>query len=180
MEVSRLQLNAIMPHCPVLRAVRLLPHLNEAMAEFGINTPVRAAAFLAQIAHESSELRHFEELASGEKYEGRVDLGNVQPGDGRRYKGRGPIQLTGRANYRKAGAALEMDLEADPRRASDADVGFRVAGWFWDTHDLNELADLNTGEAFDRITRRINGGLNHKFKRDAFHRTARQVLGVDP
>ncbi len=169
MIVTEAQLRGVMPRCPRLRAAGLLPHLNQALAEFAVNTPNRIAAFLAQIAHESGELRYFEELASGEAYEGRADLGNVQHGDGVRFKGRGPIQITGRSNYRKAGAALRLDLERDPRRASDADVGFRIAGWYWKAHGLNDLADLN---AFDTITRRINGGLNGKAQRDAYYTRA--------
>lgn len=165
----------IMPRLPVLRAAGLFPHLAAALAEFEINTPKRLAAFLAQLAHESVELRHFEELADGKAYEHRVDLGNTQPGDGPRFKGRGPIQLTGRANYRRAGASIGIDLEKDPRRASDADVGFRVAGWYWKTHGLNLLADAGK---FDAITRAINGGTNGKVERDAYHAKACEVLGA--
>jgi predicted chitinase len=167
------QLLSIMPRCPRIRAVGLFPHLEQACAEFEINTPKRLAAFLAQLAHESAEFRHFEELASGAAYEGRNDLGNTEPGDGKRYKGRGPIQLTGRANYREYGASLGIDLERNPRRASDADVGFRVAGAYWRKHGLNALADAG---AFDRITRRINGGLNGKAQRDAYYERAIKVL----
>ncbi len=169
------QLLEIIPRCPRLRAAGLLPYLELACAEFEINTPKRLAAFLAQLAHESASFRHFEELATGDAYEGRADLGNTEPGDGRRFKGRGPIQLTGRTNYRKAGAALGLDLERNPRRASDADVGFRVAGWFWKSRGLNALADAGL---FDTITKRINGGYNGKPERDAFHATARRVLGA--
>jgi len=170
------QLLAIMPRCPRLRAEQLLPHFHAACAEFEINTPRRVAAFIAQLALESAEWRHFEELASGDAYEGRKDLGNTQSGDGKRYKGRGPIQLTGRANYRLAGAALGLDLEGNPRRASDADVGFRVAGWYWQTRGLNALADAGPAR-FDEITRKINGGLNGKAQRDRYYASACKVLG---
>ena len=68
------------------------------MEKYQITTPLRRAAFLAQLAHESGELKYMEEIASGEAYEGRKELGNTAPGDGKRYKGRGPIQLTGRFN----------------------------------------------------------------------------------
>ncbi|AKJ03288.1 putative chitinase [Archangium gephyra] len=172
--LSMAQLCTIMPRLKPDKAAQYLPFLNAAMNEAEINTSLRRAAFLAQLAHESAQLRFFEELASGEAYEGRRDLGNTQKGDGVRYKGRGPIQLTGRNNYRKAGLALGLDLEGFPQRAADPDVGFRVAGWFWKSNGLNPLADAG---CFDAITRRINGGYNGKADRDAHYRGALQVLG---
>jgi putative chitinase len=143
------------------------------MAEASINNRMRQAAFIAQLAHESGELRYFEEIASGAQYEGRTDLGNTQPGDGRRYKGRGPIQLTGRSNYRAAGAALGIDLERYPERAADLDVGFRVAAWFWTSRGLNGLADAGD---FRGITKRINGGYNGLSAREAYYHRALSVL----
>lgn len=170
-------LAAIMPNAPTMRLASYLPHLVAAMTEFEINTPLRRAAFLAQLAHESGELRYMEEIADGSAYEGRKDLGNLQPGDGKRFKGRGPIQLTGRMNYRAAGKALGLDLEGDPARAAAPDVGFRVAGWFWrDYKGLNSFADGGP-LAFDAITKRINGGHNGKAQRDAYYARARKVLG---
>lgn len=133
------------------------PRAEQAMLERKITTPTRARMFLAQVLHESLALRFFEEIASGAKYEGRLDLGNTQPGDGRRYKGRGPIQLTGRANYRSFGRALGLPLEEQPQLASRHDVGWRIAGLYWQQRGLNELADV---EDFVTITKRINGGLN--------------------
>jgi predicted chitinase/peptidoglycan hydrolase-like protein with peptidoglycan-binding domain len=172
--VSADQLRAIMPTLSQSKADAYLPHLNNAMSEAGINTPERQSAFLAQLGHESGDLRYMEEIASGRKYEGRKDLGNVNAGDGMRYKGRGPIQLTGRANYRAAGEALGLDLENNPQRAADPDVGFRTAAWFWNSRKLNSFAD--SGD-FDAITKRINGGFNGKLDRDARYAEARQVLG---
>ena len=171
--LSLAQLCALMPRLKKDKAAQYLPLLNAAMAEVEINTPRRQAAFLAQLAHESGELRYMEELATGEAYEGRKDLGNTQKGDGARYKGRGPIQLTGRNNYRKAGQALGVDLEGNPQRAADPDMGFRVACWFWKTNGLNALVDAGN---FDAITRRINGGYNGKADRDARYQRALQVL----
>lgn len=147
--------------------------LNTAMVEFEINTPLRVAAFLAQLGHESGELRWFEEFASGMAYEGRADLGNNSPGDGQRYKGRGPIQLTGKANYIKAGKALGLDLVNNPHLAATTGIGFRIAGWFWKTKGLNELADKKD---FDTITKRINGGFNGKKHRDELYLLAQQAL----
>ena len=173
--VSLQQLQGIMPNLSAAKAQAYLPHLNRAMAEAGITTPKRQAAFLAQLAHESGELKYFEELASGAAYEGRSDLGNTQPGDGVRYKGRGPIQLTGRANYRAAGRALGLDLEGNPALAATPEVGFRVAAWYWGSRNLNAQADAGN---FDAITRAINGGYNGKAARDAYYARARQVLGA--
>lgn len=164
-----------MPHLPNDRAATFLKPLNDAMHEFDVTTPRRQAAFLAQIAHESGELKYMEEIASGEAYEGRTSLGNTEPGDGKRYKGRGPIQLTGRNNYRKAGTALHLDLEGKPELAAKPDVGCRVAGWFWKTHGLNELADKGD---FLQITRRVNGGTHGLARREEFYKRARDVLGV--
>ena len=114
-----------------------------------------------------------EEIASGAAYEGRKDLGNTQPGDGKRYKGRGPIQLTGRANYQKFGDLLGLDLINNPTIAATKEVGFRIAGLFWQSHGLNELADQ---QQFETITRRINGGLNGQADRVMYYERAKKVL----
>jgi predicted chitinase len=169
------QLLAIMPHLPVQKAKLFLGPLNRAMAQHEINTPRRRAAFLAQLAHESGELRYMEELASGEAYEGRASLGNIQPGDGKRYKGRGPIQLTGRFNYRKAGEALGIDLEDHPEKATDPETGCRIAGWFWNTRRLNPLAD--SGD-FKQITKIINGGYHGQVQREHYYQKAKEVFGL--
>jgi putative chitinase len=145
--------------------------------EFEINTRAREAAFLAQIAQESGELRYTRELASGAAYEGRADLGNTQPGDGVRYKGRGLIQVTGRANYAECGKALALDLINCPELLEVLPAAARSAGWFWKSRGLNELADVDD---FDRITRRINGGLTHIDERRVYWRRAKRILGIDP
>jgi predicted chitinase len=173
--VTAKQLYAVMPHCPELKLDAHLPFLNDAMDRYEIDTPKRQAAFIAQLAHESGELRYWEEIASGDAYEGRHDLGNYQPGDGRRFKGRGPIQITGRANYRAAGNAIGTDLEQHPERASHADVGFLIAGWYWQSRGLNKLADAGDLEG---VTRKINGGLNGLAQRRAYYVRALEALGV--
>ncbi len=167
------QLHRIMPSLPMSKARAYLPLLNRAMAEAKINTRQRKAMFLAQLAHESVQLRYFEEIASGAAYEGRRDLGNVHPGDGVRYKGRGPIQLTGRSNYRAAGRALHLPLEAKPKMAAQPAVGFRTAAWFWTSRGLNRLADQGN---FREVTRRINGGFNGLSSRLAYYRRALAAL----
>lgn len=139
---------------PAARARAEAPRAESAMIEFGITTDRRAEFFIAEVLHESVLLAYFEEIADGSDYEGRRDLGNVRPGDGHRYKGRGPIQLTGRANYRLAGHALGLSLEAHPELAARHDVGWRIAGWYWKTRGLNAVADRND---FTRCTLLING-----------------------
>lgn len=157
------------------RAAQFHPHLVAAMAEYGINTPLQQAAFLAQIAHESGSLRYVREIASGEAYEGRKDLGNTQPGDGKRYKGRGLIQVTGRANYRQCSQALFSDdrLLDTPSLLEEPAEACRSAAWFWHSRNLNALAD--TG-AFRAITRVINGGYNGYADRLAYYDRAKTIL----
>jgi putative chitinase len=144
------------------------PLLVEMLARYRIDTPLRIAHFFAQIAHESGCLRYSEELASGAAYEGRRDLGNLHAGDGPRFKGRGLIQLTGRANYRQYGQACQRDFEHhdDPALLGrDLALAVDVAGWFWNRHALNGLADRDD---LLGITRRINGGLNGLEQRAAY------------
>nr|WP_224243534.1 glycoside hydrolase family 19 protein [Hyalangium gracile] len=167
------QLRKIMPSLSQAKAEQYLPHINAAMQEAGITTKKQQAAFLAQLGHESGGLRYMEEIASGAAYEGRRDLGNTQPGDGTRFKGRGPIQLTGRANYRAAGKALGLDLENNPRLAADPSVGFRTAAWFWNSRNLNSLAEAGN---FREVTRRINGGYNGLADREAYYQRALNAL----
>lgn len=170
------ELKQIMPNCAAAKRTDYLPFIQQAMQEFEITSYLREAAFLAQLAHESGELRYMEEIASGSAYEGRKDLGNTQPGDGKRYKGRGPIQLTGRANYQKYGDLLGLDLINNPTVAATKEVGFRIAGQFWKLNGLNELADQ---QDFKQITKRINGGYNGLDDRTMYYNRAKQVLNKD-
>jgi putative chitinase len=169
-----------MPTLRADKAVAYLPHLIVAAQRYNINTPARVAAWLGQLAHESGGLHYWEEIASGAAYEGRVDLGNTHPGDGKRYKGRGPIQITGLANYKKAGAELEIDLINHPEQAASVPTGCLIAAWYWADKRLNQLADEDTEDAYRRITRRINGGYNGWQDRLTYWRRARQALGMVP
>lgn len=127
-------------------------------AAFGLlENTLRLAHFMAQLLHESGSFRYMEEIASGADYENRRDLGNTQPGDGKRFKGRGPIQITGRANYRDFGDAIGVDLIATPERASEPYIGLHLALAYWRSRNLNRLADADDVVG---ITRRINGGTN--------------------
>lgn len=166
------QLLAIMPFARKRIGTFLAP-LNAAMAEFSIDTRARQASFIAQVGHESGQLAYLRELASGDAYEGRRDLGNTRPGDGRRYRGRGLIQVTGRANYAACGAALGLDLVASPELLEQPVNACRSAGWFWKTHGLNELADAGDQVL---VTRRVNGGTNGLAERLALFGAAKRVL----
>jgi putative chitinase len=104
----------------------------------------------------------------------RPAMGNMRPGDGWRFRGRGPIQITGRINYATYGDAIKVPLELQPERVLEPAVGFRVAGSYWETHGCNALADEQDVE---QITRRINGGLNGFDDRVARWNLASQVLG---
>lgn len=150
-----------------------LEHLNDALVE-GCLYGDRKAMFLAQLSHESAGLKYFEEIASGAAYEGRKDLGNTEIGDGKRYKGRGPIQLTGRSNYRRYGALLKTPLEAIPSVAAQAHVGFRVAVMYWTDKALNSWADAGD---YRRITKLINGGYNGLEDRNRRLKRIRNILG---
>lgn len=132
------------------------------LPQYGIDdTPARICNFVGQAAHESGNFRFMREIwgptPTQLRYEGRADLGNVLAGDGRRYMGRGIFQLTGRANYRTIGKAIGVDLENNPTLAETPDIAVRTACEFWKSRGLSAMADA--GEE-DRITRRINGGVN--------------------
>jgi putative chitinase len=150
------------------------PVLNSILAQYAIDTDIRTAHFLAQICHESAGFRAAEEFASGSAYEGRKDLGNTQPGDGRRYKGRGLIQLTGRANYAEYGETLGLDLLNNPEIACQPITSLRIACEYWKRRGLNKFADQDDIET---ITRRINGGLNGLNDRKAYLTKAKAVFG---
>ena len=161
---------------PYAKNVQLIAGpLNDACYTFGISdTPIREAMFIAQVAHESGSFRYTQEIASGEAYEGRTDLGNVERGDGVRFKGRGYIQITGRANYKACGDALGLDLIEHPQLLEDIPNACRSAAWFWYVKGLNELADKGD---FLAITKKINGGTTGWKERMAFLNRAKQVLG---
>lgn len=170
------ELRQIMPNCAAAKRADYLPFIQQAMAEFDITSYLRETAFLAQLAHESGELRYMEEIASGAAYEGRANLGNTQPGDGKRFKGRGPIQLTGRANYKRYGDLLGLDLVNNPTIAATKEVGFRIAGQYWKLNGLNELADQ---QQFKAITKKINGGYNGLDDRIKYYERAKKVMSSD-
>lgn len=174
--VTSAELRQIMPlHSPE-RAAEIAAALEAPMVHAELTTSVRQAAFLSQVAVESHELEWLTELSSGEQYENRADLGNTQAGDGPRFKGRGALQITGRANYRAAGQALDIDLENNPELAARLDVACMTAGWYWTNRRLNRFADEGN---LAEITRRIRGALgpdSHQAEREAYFAKALQVL----
>jgi putative chitinase len=166
------------------RATTFLPFLEDAMHEFDINTPQRQAAFLAQVAHESGSLHFLVELwgptPSQARYETRYDLGNIAPGDGYKYRGRGLIQLTGRGNYKCAGDALGADLISQPERLGEPALACRSAAWFWKTHGCNEIADEGDFEGVSKVinrgNRRSQYPANGYAERLGFWEKAKEVL----
>jgi putative chitinase len=161
--------------CQIAKATQWVSHINHAMEKFGIDTPMRHAHFLAQIGHESGRLRYVRELASGKAYEGRKDLGNTQPGDGVKYKGRGLIQITGRANYQSLSDSLGVDFVKVPEFLEKPEHAAMSAAWFWHTRKLNDLADQ---DLLTRVTKKVNGGLNGLEDRRAILEIAKQELGA--
>lgn len=190
-EIDEAVLRQIMPLAGDLSA--WIPALAEAMPRFAIDNDYRAAAFLAQTAHESGQFKRLSEnlnysakglcatwpkrfpsLAFAQRYErqpqkianyvyaNRLGNGSEASGDGWRYRGRGLIQLTGRANYRATAQAIGQPLEQEPELLQQAEVAALSAAQFWQSRGLNELADDrnddDNDEDFVQITRIINGG----------------------
>jgi putative chitinase len=153
----------------------LAPVIQSTFAHYQIDSRLRVAHFLAQVAHESDGFCTCEEYASGRAYEGRKDLGNTRPGDGVRFKGRGLIQLTGRANYEKYGKRIDVDLIADPERAAEPATSLVLACEYWTATrgGLNQYADRDD---ILTITRAINGGTNGLDDRRKYLARAKQAL----
>jgi putative chitinase len=167
------------------RCGEYLPHLAIHAPAYSIDTPVRLAAFLGQVMHESAEFRYVRELGSN-NYLAKYDTGTLAKrlgntpaadGDGQRFRGRGLIQITGATNYRSCGDALGVDLCSHPELLESAEFAVQSACWFWWDKGLNLWADIND---FRTITRKINGGYNGYKDRDAYWRRARNALGLAP
>ncbi|WP_323828897.1 glycoside hydrolase family 19 protein [Pseudomonas sichuanensis] len=182
MTVTLKQLQHILPNAGTQAGV-FLPVLNAAMVKWGIVTPLRKRAFLAQVGHESGQLRYVRELGN-DQYLAKYDTGKLAArlgntpeadGDGQKYRGRGLVQVTGRDNYKRCGEALGLDLLARPELLERPEHAADSAGWFWQQAGLNSLADKGPS-AFEAITRRINGGLNGQDDRLAIYKRAEQVL----
>ena len=143
------------------------------LESYDITNRLRIAHFLGQTCEESAGYRTTEEFASGKEYEGRADLGNTQKGDGPRYKGRGLLQLTGRANYVDYGKALGVDLVNNPTLAAQPALSLKIACEYWKRHNINADCDRDDVQA---VTRKVNGGLNGLSDRIAFTQKAKAAV----
>jgi putative chitinase len=182
MPITQQQLLQILPSAGKQAGV-FASALTLAMDKYQINTRLRMAAFIAQVGHESGQFRYVRELG-GDQYLSKYDTGTLAKrlgntpeadGDGQKYRGRGLIQITGRDNYLACSKALLGDdrLLRTPELLEQAEWACKSAAWFWNSRNLNALADNGS---FEQITRRINGGLNGMAERLAFYTTALKVL----
>lgn len=148
-------------------ALQLAPFLATRLPAFAIDTPRRVFHFLAQGCKETDHFKTLKEYGGPtyfKRYDGRADLGNNQPGDGARFPGRGLLQTTGRANYTALAAATGLDCVNHPELLEDPEHAVEAAVRFWDFKGLNAIADSDN---LQRVTRRVNGGLNGLAERQA-------------
>lgn len=173
---SKEKLSVVMPRALPAKIDLYYDPLVTGMKKYDITSNLRMAHFISQIAHETASFLYAEEIASGAAYEGRSDLGNTQPGDGKRYKGRGLIQLTGRANYAAYSKDSGVDYVAKPELvATDPFVGVDVACWYWNKRGISKFADQDDVKA---VTKAINGGYNGLDDRIQYLVRAKGVLGI--
>jgi putative chitinase len=170
------KLAVVLPRAMPSSIDKFFDPLVQGMTRYGITSDLQMAHFIAQIGHESASFLYMSEIADGSAYEGRKDLGNTQPGDGRRFKGRGLIQLTGRANYEKYSKYTGIDYVENPERlATDPFACVDAACWFWKDRGVDRLAELDDAKA---VTKRINGGYNGLDDRLSNLFRAKAVLGL--
>ena len=180
MQITNDQLKKIYPLSKEENRQKYLGWLNHYAEIYGINTFERWCAFLAQIGHESVQLKYVEEIASGEAYEGRLNLGNVHKGDGKKYKGRGLIHVTGRGNYTAfekwiIDVPIGCDFLESPELLKEPQYAVLSAFWFWSVNLLNRFCTLKEDD-FITLTKRINGGLNGYTDRYNIWKRAMEVL----
>jgi len=182
MPITAQQLLQILPNSGKQAGV-FASALTLAMDKYQINTRLRMAAFIAQVGHESGQFRYVKELG-GDQYLSKYDTGTLSKrlgntpeadGDGQKYRGRGLIQITGRDNYLACSKALFGDnrLLSTPELLEQAEWAAKSAAWFWNSRNLNALADAGD---FVGLTRRINGGTNGLAERQEFYQRALKVL----
>ncbi|PSB27473.1 glycoside hydrolase family 19 protein [Chlorogloea sp. CCALA 695] len=151
-----------------------LNDLNSCLERFHINTPPRMRHFMSQIAHESGGLKWLKEIASGDGYENRLDLGNTFAGDGRRFKGGGALQVTGRANYQALCNYLKNPRVMEGCSYVSHVLPFTASGHWWMRNHMNSLCDL--GATVEKITRKVNGGYNGLDDRKRYYAIASKVI----
>ncbi len=186
--ITEQQLKSIFKKCNVEKIKFYTEAFNKVWPQFEINTPKRIAAFLGQVGVESGELKYDKELPSkwnmkdpkdpnekvGTLYEGRRTLGNIMPGDGPRFIGRGILQLTGRANYTDYSRKLKIDLVTNPDLAATPEVSVRIACQYFKDRNLLAAADAWDLET---VTKKVNGlAMLHHDKRVAYSEVALKVL----
>lgn len=190
MEINQAQLLRSVPNLNRERLNEFVASFNMFAIHFGITTPQRVVHYLAQVFHESGSLRYVEEIASGAAYDTgpkAVALGNTpeKDGDGQKYKGRGYIQLTGLNNYKafnKSDFCTE-DIVSHPEKLAMYPLNQVASMWFWQTHGLNEIADADDGgtmgeKVVERITKKVNGGLNGIANRKYLYRKFKREYGL--
>ena len=181
MQINLEQLKRIYKERPAKLLEPWVPILNKTFEKYEINTPQRVRMFLAQIGHESGRLRYVKEIWGPTKQQLRYEvgtdlarrLGNTQPGDGEKYMGRGLIQVTGRHNYARVGAAMGLSLLDRPELLEEPMNAAFSAGEFWKRENLNALCDAGF---FQELTRRINGGMNGYADRYQLYQRAFDVI----
>jgi putative chitinase len=190
MQITKPILLRAVPTTYIPRVDEFVASFNQWNIPFGIDNPKRLAHYLAQVFHESGALRYVEEIASGAAYDTgakAIALGNTpeKDGDGQKYKGRGFIQLTGRANYQafKDYDLCTEDVVAHPEKVAEFPLNQVASMWFWQTHGLNELADKDDGgmigeQICRKITKVINGGTNGIANRLYLYRRFKRELGL--
>lgn len=153
--------------------------IEQGCIRYGLESPLEKAHFLAQVAHESNSGMWMQELASGVAYEGRKDLGNVYPGDGKKFKGHGLIQVTGRNNHARYSAWKYGDARAvrDPTLLARLPDAVDAAFWYW-TVERPTLKQLALADDVLGVTRAINGGTNGLADRKAKLAEAKQLFGL--
>lgn len=181
-EVTLEQLKKILPNAAKAgRCEVYLEGLNKTLSEFNIDTPLKVSAFLSQIAVESGELLYTRELGNN-AYFAKYDTGSLAKqlgntpeadGDGAKFRGRGLLQITGRANYFDCGNALGLDLISKPELLEQPVHAWRSAGWYWNLRKISNYAD-----DIIKVTKLVNGGQSHLKERTDYYNTAKKVLGA--
>jgi len=172
--ITKKQLSRIWDVSETTISDRIINDLNACLVRFQINTSVRICHFISQISHESGGGKWMKELASGDDYEGRKDLGNTQPGDGRKYKGAGFIQLTGRANYSDFSKYMNDPKVMDGVDYVALNYPATSAGYWWYNNRMNSLCDRNP--LIEEVTKRVNGGLRGIEDRKVYYNRCLEVI----